>query len=193
MFKTILVLALTFCMPAFAKRGQGGGGGKKGNPACAPIRAACEKAGYKAGRSGGGGGPAANAPKGQSGDSPGTIRECLTKWAAGGTIPGLMIRPSDPSAKECAEHMKERNSGGNNNGGKGGRRGGGKGGPGGPGGPNGHPGYGNSAPHPATPGAKATPPAANSKAPAPMAPKNPNPAAPAVLPPVPTTPPPKKP
>ena len=112
------------------------------------------------GRSGGGGGPAANAPKGQSGDSPGTIRECLTKWAAGGTIPGMMIRPSDPSAKECAEHMKERNSGGNNNGGKGGRRGGGKGGPGGPGGPNGHPGYGNSAPHPATPGAKATPPAA---------------------------------
>jgi hypothetical protein len=191
MFKTILVLALTFCMPAFAKRGQGGGGsGKKGNPACAPVRAACEKAGYKAGR-GGGGGPAIPPPpaKGQSGDSPGTIRECLMKWASGGTIPGLMIRPSDPSAKDCAEHIgKMKEHGGP--GGKG-RRGGG---PNGPGGPKGRPGYGNSAPHPAGPGAKATPPpAANGKSPAPMAPKNPNPAAPAVLPAVPTTPPPKKP
>lgn len=197
MFRTALTISMMFSLPAFATpRGGGGGpGGKQGNPACAPIRAACEKAGYK-GRGAGGG----NA--GQAG-SPGTLRDCMQKWSGGGSIPGLNIKSTDASAKDCVTHMAKMKERGGRRGGPGGPGGqmNAQGGPGGrregPGGPGG-PGRGGGPGNPGAMGAGRSQPGMNKPSPLlnsrPAAPTN---SAPAVLPPKPAppaaTPPPKKP
>jgi hypothetical protein len=159
MFKSALaVVTISLFIPNFA---AARGGGKQGNPACAPIRAACEKAGFQ----GRGKGGSAN----QAGNQ-GSLRDCMQKWSGGGSIPGMTIKSTDASGKECAAHlakMKER-------GGKRGRPGGQMNAQGGPGGRRGGPGamgMGRSAPGTGRPS-----PLLNSRPPAPMN------SAPAVLP-----------
>lgn len=187
MFRILLVTSLVFALPAFAQQnrrrgGPGGQGGGGPNPACAPIRTACEKAGYK-GRGG---------PQSPSASSPGTLRDCMNKWATGGTIPGLKTKPTDSSGKACADHLNSMKNRRGGPGGGGPGRGGPRGDHGGPGGPMGNnalggnrPGAMNAKPAPPPPPPPATP--------TPLAPKPAAPGAPSVLPAVPTTPPPKNP
>ena len=190
MFRIALTISMMFSLPAFAVRSGGGGpGGKQGNPACAPVRDACEKAGYKRGAGGG--------TAGQTG-SPGTLRDCMQKWSSGGSIPGLTIKNTDASGKECAAHMaKMKERGGGRRGGPGGQMGGQVG----PGGRRGGPGAGGNPNYAGKPGAMGnggSAPRMNKPSPLlntrPTTPMN---SAPAILPPKPAapaaTPPPKKP
>ncbi len=174
MFRTALTISMMFSLPVFAapRGGSGGPGGKQGNPACAPIRAACEKAGFK-GRGAGG--------------NVGTLRDCMQKWSGGGSIPGLTIKNTDASAKDCVTHMAKMKE-----------RGGRRGGPGGQMGANGGPRRGAYAGNPGAMGMGRSNPGMNKPSPLlnsrPQAPMN---SAPAVLLPKPSTPaatpPPKKP
>ena len=84
------------CLAAFALTGISAFASHHDNPACAPLRAACEKAGYtmhghKTGK--------------------GLIVDCLGKLAKGEKVEGVDADPADPANKACIEHfqaMKEK-------------------------------------------------------------------------------------
>ena len=116
MFKILLISAIVLSSNLHAQRNPPSKGPPTGNtgenmgvnPACVPVRAACEKAGFRAGRGRGGEVTTGN------GQSKGSIRDCMTRWAAGEAIPGISIKSTEPAGKICVDHMnrmKDRRSG----------------------------------------------------------------------------------
>lgn len=87
-------------------RSEAAGPGARGagNPVCAAIRDACEKAGLSA--------KGTSAEK-KSRSGSGYIKDCMIKWSSGSSIPGFSIKATDEAGKACAEHitrMKDRRS-----------------------------------------------------------------------------------